>query len=259
MTDTDTTETVEAVTEDSITSLSDVFKDEPEVETAQAADTEDESQGEAEGEAKAEPVEAVKAEPAQSAESPSAEDIGFQAAYLAERDKRQKAERERDALQTQPAPAEVPDPIENPEGHAKYIDDKLASSELKSRIGMSKTMMMSIEPDFARLEQVFMGMVSDTDGNVTDESMVTQFQQAANPAQFMIDKAKDHEQAQTFKDPKYRENLKAELRSEILAEIAENAGKVSATNVPNLTKAPAAGLNSIQPEPENTIAGMFQQ
>ncbi len=84
------------------------------------------------------------------------------------------------------------------------------------------------------------------------------FQQSDNPAKFARDYAKEHESTAEMKDPKYRENLEAKIRADILAEIEEKAkAGISVTDVPNLTGATAAGTNSEKLVPEPTIEGMF--
>jgi len=244
----------EAETTEDVTSLSDMF-DESEVEAK--ADTEEEK-GEVE-EPETEEVtaeaETPETEPETPAESPSAEQ-GQMAALLAERQRRQEAERKLAELETQEP---VPDPIEDPEGYAKHLQDNNAKSALDTRIELSREIMVETDPDYVELEQEFMGMVVDSEGVVIDTSLLQQFQQDKFPARFARDHAKAQRELKKLTDPKYLEKLKAEWRVEVLAEIqAESKKGVPAVDVPNLTNA-AAGSNSSVKEVPLTLEGMFEE
>ncbi len=204
--------------------------------------------GETEPKAKAEEEEA---------ESPSAEQ-GQLAGMLAERDKRQKAEAELKELKAKIKPEAKADPIEDPDGFRAEQAAERAADSLKTKIDLSVTMMTELDSDYPRLEGVFKTLIADEDGNITDEGLLRKFQQSANPAKFARDHAKQHEEIEAMKDPKYQENLEAKIRADILAEIAEKAKKgVSAADVPDLTTASSAGSNSGDPEKVTTLEGMF--
>ena len=257
MADKETAEVVETdatSTDDSTLSLSDMFNEsEPEASevTTVAAEAKDkDDQGEPEKtEAKA--AEEPEAEP------PSAEQ-GQLAGMLAERDKRQKAEAELRELKAKIEPEAKADPIEDPDGFREELAQGQATESLKNKIEMSQTMMTELDPDYLRLEGVFKGLIADEEGNITDDGLLRKFQQSTNPAKFARDHAKQHEEIEAMKDPKYVETLEAKIRAEVLAEIAEKAkAGVSATDVPDLTTASAAGSNSGSPPTVTTIAGMF--
>lgn len=246
-------------------SLSDLFDDsneskgetetvvEPEVkaETAEkTAEPEAEEATDATTEAKAE----TEAEPV--AETPTAEQ-GQLAALLAERDKRQKLETELNDLKSKIEPEVIPDPIEDPTGYAEFVRNQSVQSELQTRVNLSRDVMLEVDPDFARLEGVFMGMIMDNEGKVTDQSLLNQFQSAPNPAKFARDKAKEHEQIEAFKDPKYQENLEAEVRAKVLAEIAEAGKTTTATEVPDLTQS-AAGSNMTPQTSKTELGEIFE-
>jgi hypothetical protein len=259
---TEETEAVEVVETEAVTtadeamSVSDMFADSKDeasevVETAEA--TTDDDQGDT-----TETVEAKAEAETEEAETPSAADTGHLAGMLAERDKRQKAERRVAELEAAVEPESRIDPIEDPEGYRDSIEAKANASELRTKITLSQSMMTELDPDYTRLEGVFKGLIADEEGHITDENLVRQFQQSDNPAKFARDHAKEHESIAAMKDPAYKVNLEAEIRAKVLAEIAEKAKQgISVTDVPNLTGAPAAGTNSQKVVPEATIEGMF--
>jgi len=259
MTDKDTAEvTTEAESTEDVMSLSEMFDESSESGgEAAKADAEPETkddQGEPETvETKAEAEE----EPEKEAEPPAAEH-GQIAALLAERDKRQKAEKRLAELEAKIEPEQRIDPIEDPEAYADKLETDRASDSLRTKITLSQSMMTELDPDYLRLEGIFKGLIADDEGNVTDEGLVRQFQQADNPAKFARDHAKQHEEIEAMKDPKYQENLEAKIRAEVLAEIAEKAKKgVSAVDVPDLTNATSVGSNSIEAEGPTTLESLF--
>ena len=243
------TEVVEAdVTGDEL-SLSEMF-DESEVDASEATDVAaeaetDDDQGEVEAVAETE------------AEPPSAEQ-GQKAAMLAERDKRKAAEARVRELEARLEPESQIDPIEDPEGYRNKIESDRAQSDLRTKITLSQAMMTELDPDYLRLEGVFKGLIADDDGNITDEGLVRRFQQADNPAKFLRDHTREYESIAAMKDPKYRENLEAEIRAKVLAEISAKAKKgVSATDVPDLTHATSVGSNSVTAEGPTTLESLF--
>lgn len=257
MTEKDTAETVvEAESTDDVMSLSEMF-DESEAEESEvtevAAESEtDDDQGDTE-----ETVEAKAETETEEAETPSAEQ-GQMAALLAERDKRQKAERRLAELEAKVEPEQRIDPIEDPEAYADKLETDRANDSLRTKITLSQAVMTEIDPDYLRLEGVFKGLIADEDGKIIDEGLVRRFQEADNPAKFARDHALKHEKIAAMEDPNYEVNLEAKIRAKVLAEIAEKAKKgVSAADVPDLTKATSVGSNSVEAEGPITLEGLF--
>lgn len=256
MTDTENAEQAEPT--EGLMSLSDVYNDEPaevETETPEQEQVEtkpEEPKGEAEQETEAKAEETEKP-----VEPPSTEDSGQLAALLAERDKRQKLEKELEELRAKVTPEEIPDPIENPQEYAAYIESKATQSELGTRITLSRDVLREVDPDFDRLEGVFMGMVMNSDGEIIDQGLLAQFQQSANPAKFARDKAKEHEEIAKLRDPKYRETLEAEIRAKVLEDLQKEKDKISSAVVPDLTKA-SAGQNSSKTVEPKTLDDVFE-
>lgn len=224
--------------------ISDVFNDSKvETKAEESAETKDEK-GEQSDE---------KADDKIKAESPSAEELGLKAALAAERRRRQEAE----GKLREKAAAKAPDPIEDPEGYANHLRAENGRNEFKTKIALSRDLMIDTREDFIEKEKVFMGLVADEEGNITDESLFRKFQNAPNPARFAYNHAKEHLEVQELKSPEYREKLKAEIRAELEAE-----GKVkkpkSATEVPDLTKATAAASNLTAVEELTELSDMFR-
>ena len=232
--------------------ISDVFNDskaETKAEESAEVKAEDEK-GDTE-----ETTEAKAKDETKDAETPSAEETGLKAALAAERRKRQEAEgklREKEAEKPK-----VPDPIEDPEGYASHLRAENGRNEFKTKIALSRDLMIDTREDFIEKEKVFMGLVADEEGNITDESLFRKFQNAPNPARFAYNHAKEHLEVLELKSPEYREKLKAEIRAEVEAELKGKKPK-SATEVPDLTKATAAGSNSEKVEELTELSDMFK-
>lgn len=235
------------VTNGGIESLSDLFNDDEVVETTEQNTPEVET-------TETEKVEPEKADEKPEAEEPrddpkvettaTEQESGQMAALIAERRKRQEAENK---LKEYEAKKAVPDPIDDPEGYANHVKLDNQSAMLQTKITLSRDLMIDNTTDYAEKEAVFIGLVVDQDGKITNQSLLQQFQESANPARFAYQHAKEHLEVQQLKDPKYRENLEAELRLKILKELEADASKsetLTAAQVPDLTTATASAKNS---------------
>ena len=232
------------VTED-ITSLTDMFNDDEvaEVEETETTETEKVESEETENDEVTE-VEETEEEPQKVETTATEQESGQMAALIAERRKRQEAENK---LREYESKAAVPDPIEDPEGYSNYIKQDNQSAMFQTRVTLSRDLMIDTTPDYTEKEAVFMGLVVDQDGNVKNPMLLQQFQESSNPARFAYNHAKEHLEVQQLKDPKYRENLEAELRLKILKELEAETSKpkkLSAEQVPDLTTATASAKNS---------------
>ncbi|MCZ6897633.1 MAG: hypothetical protein O7D95_02840, partial [Betaproteobacteria bacterium] len=208
---------------------------------------------------KTEPEKTETEEPAKAeVETPSTESIGLQAALVAERHKRQAVEEKLKSLEE---PEKIPDPIEDPEGYANHIKKASSKGLLETRIALSRDLMIDSKDDYLEKEKVFMGLIGTMDDGkltVTNELLFKQFQESKNPGRFAYNFAVDHLLAEKYKDPKFEENLKAQLKDEILAELKAPKEGISATELPDLTKATATASNT---EPvvksKDTIGDVF--
>ena len=197
--------------------------------------------------------------------APPAADVGLQAALVAERRGRQEAERKLEkALAEQ---EEAPDPVEDPEGHARYV----AKQGTEGKINGSRHTMMAFKDDYSDMEKVFLGLVTDEQGNVTDSGLVAKMNAADSPAAFLYDYAQNHLEAEKLRNPETRAAMIAAEADKLVTAAVDKAvaealkgvkpGNVDlslkATQVPNLTDATAQGSNSLAPLKPATVDEMF--
>lgn len=248
-------EITEVVSED-INSLSSLFDDsEEEVEVTATAETEVETEVE-KGETEEVEVEAkAEAETTEEVETPATDQTvaGLKAALTAERTKRQEAEGK---LKATEAKETAPDPIEDPEGYAEYLEARSDKSSLETRIAISRDVWMDAKDDYLEKEKVFMGLVADSEGNIADESLHKKFLASKNPAKFAYDHATEHQRLEVLRSPDYEAKLRAKIEAELLAKV-QPSGK-RAVDVPDLTKATDSGSNSTPVETLATIDEMFK-
>lgn len=231
-----------------ITTLGDVFNDEPEPEKepesekgeAEPAKTDDKSESEPPAEGTTSQDEAqVKIEALQKQVQ------AFKTKAIAETKKRQEVEKQ------------IPDPIEEPEAYADHVKSESTSNELNLRINLTRDVYMDLKDDFAEKEAVFLKMVMGDDGEVIDPHLVAKFQESSNPAKFAYDTASEKMKLDEVSSPDFVEKLKQSLREDILKELEEDAKKTKATDVPDLTTATAKGGNSEPEEAPLTLSNVF--
>jgi len=245
------TEEALAVSDDADT-ITDIFDDEPETTETESTDEVVET-GTEKGEDK--PGETEESTDDAKVETPSTESDGLQAALIAERRKRQEAERK---LKETAEPETVPDPIEDPTGYAKHIESKADKNLLGAKIDLSRDVMMDSKDDYLEKEKVFMGLIGEEteDGfNVVDINLFKQFKDAKNPARFAYDHATHYLDIQEKSSPDYRDKLKNELREELLAELKSEG--ISAVDVPDLTKSGAGSNSSVVEKDYSDIGDVF--
>lgn len=227
--------------------IDDLFEDSQEQPKAESVET----KGEASEAVEAKAETKTEDEPAKTeAEPPAAKEESVPVKALTEeRRKRQDAEKRLKELEEklQQAPQQeqvkVPDPIEDPQGYAKFMEDKTNLDALRTKVNLSRDLMLDLKDDYAEKETLFVELAR------ANPYLVQQMNASPNPAKFAYQTATEHLEVQKYKDPKYQEQLKSELkeqlRKELLAELQEaKPGKKSALDVPDLTKATAAGKNS---------------
>jgi hypothetical protein len=178
----------------------------------------------------------------------NAEKHWSESAYHDEKRKRQELQRELDDLK-KPQQQEKPDLFVDPDGFVKGVEEKIAATELKTRINLSRAFMVKLNPDYAEKEARFIDMVK------ADPSLVAKMNASAMPAEFAYQTAANAmEQEAKLKlveemgDPvAYREKLKAEILAEMGAEPAKPvkpALKAIVEKAPSLATASAAGSNT---------------
>lgn len=251
--------------EESLTSLSDIFSDasqldsddaSKEVEKGAVIEEPPSSKAKDDIDASKDADASPKADTLRKATEDSKEVAGLNKALLAERRKRQEAEKllkEKDVSQV----VEVPDLYDDPEGYAKYLEGKTSTAAVTLKFNLSRGLLIDSKEDYSSMEKLFIELTEDEDGNVTDVALHNEMLSSNNPASFIYNHAKQHLEIETLKDPKYKENLENELREKILREIKDKG--LEATQVPNLNAATASGNNSSIAEKEITsISELFK-
>lgn len=161
-------------------------------------------------------------------------------AYLDEKRKRQEAE-EKLAKFEQQEKEVVPDPVEDPQGYAKYLEGKQDRSSLALKINLSRDMMLSLDAykaDYEELEGHFIEMAAK------NPALAVQMNASPNPAKFAYDTAKEDREIQKLKDPKYLEKLEAEITERVLKQLSDPDKRKAIVKLPDLTTATAKGSNT---------------
>lgn len=182
-------------------------------------------------------------------ESPSSEDIdesqaGKVATIVAERQRRQEAERERDELKAQlgkQEKVEVPDPITDPKGFSRHQDNQLFGQKLD----MSEELFEETHSDYGAKKAAFTELVSEVvDGAavVKDEALYKRFRASRNPAKFIHVHMSKQEKLSEVSEDDYESKQEAKYRAKFIQE-AKDAG-VSAADLPDLTNATATNSNT---------------
>jgi len=237
MTDEINTQESEQVTEGiSALNIDDVFDDSDSNEAETVAAPVEEEKGVTEAKAEEPDPETVEA-----VETPATKDAGLQAALIAERKKRQEAEKRLKEIESKP----LPDPISDPEGYAEGLKGQVNQDSMSTRIALSRDLMIDTKPDYLEKESVFMGLITDADGNITDTTLHQKFLSAPNPARFAYNHAIEHQEVQKLRNPSYIEQIKREAYE---AGLRDAKKPKSARELPDLTNATASGNNSVQVE-----------
>lgn len=250
--------------------IDEIFDDNPQEETVEEvteeAKAEPEQEAEETAEVEGDKPEATEDEPVAEEPAPPADEESQWTKTMAidERRKRQAAEeRLRDLearlSQQEAAPAkERPDVFEDAEGAFKHTEETFEQRIVNERVNMSRSMMEMMHDDYSDMEQAFIALAKD------NPALANQMYASANPAKFAYDTAKQHSEIQKFSDPNYAENLKAQIRAEVLAELKEDAKPTeaeirnqTAANVTNLSTTTAKGGNTVNVEQLDDLDDMF--
>jgi hypothetical protein len=155
----------------------------------------------------------------------------------------EKAEAEKRLKEIESKP--LPDPISDPEGYAEGLKGQVNQDSMSTRIALSRDLMIDTKPDYLEMESVFMGLITDADGNITDTTLHQKFLAAPNPARFAYNHAIEHQEVQKLRNPSYIEQIKREAYE---AGLKDAKKPKSARELPDLTNATASGNNSVQVE-----------
>ena len=197
--------------------LNDVEETE-EVEAEAQPEAEATAKAEAETESETEKVETEKSEEVETtaAKESEEEESWTKAAVLDERRKRQELERK--LAEYEKAKPERPDVFEDQDGAFGHVKDELRSEIGNIKLELSQDMMRSIHEDYDELESEFIELAKD------NAALLTELNQAKNPARFAYETAKKARQAAELKDVEgMRAKIEAEMRAEIEAKLKAEA------------------------------------
>lgn len=218
----------------------DVFDDDEETteETDKVEAKSENSETESKEEDKTETEETK--EETQSSEKLLKQVAGLKAGIADERRKRQEAQaqvKKQDAVKV-----EVPDPVADPDAFNEFQDNRLNARDLKLKIEMSQSWARKAHEDYNDVEKVFIGLITDDDGNITDQTLVDKFNAAELPADFAYDHVKSMQLSTYRGSDDYETSIRADERKKILEEAREQG--VNAADLPDLTNAAASASNS---------------
>ena len=173
------------------------------------------------------------------------------AAYLDEKRKRQEREQELEQLrkeldefktQKQKQEEDEPDIFADPDGFKKSIKDSIRQESVRTRVGISREILMESKADYAEMEVKFIAMAKENPA--LSEKMLA----SSNPAKFAYETAKKQAALDDIGDPvSYREKLKAEILAELHGKSepeAETIAKPKVEHTPSLANASAAKSNN---------------
>lgn len=163
-------------------------------------------------------------------------------AVLDERRKRQSLEEEikqlkgqmQQSQETQVEKPKRPDVFDDPDGAFDYMNKMFDEKLNKTRFEMSREIVKSMHDDYQDVVNVFLDKAKN------NPLLEQQLNTAPNPALFAYETGKNFIETQKLTDPNYREQLKEELRKEIMAEQPQLEVKKSNDKLPNLTNATSA-------------------
>lgn len=219
----------------------DVFDDvEEEVETEVEAETETET--DVKDESKDKPK-----EDASTSEDESNDVAGLRKAIVKERERRQKAEAK--LKQQERVPVKVPDPVTDPDGYTNYVLGEGDVKTLRVKIELSQEMMRDLHEDYDDAEKVFISLISDEDGNITDRKLLDEFNASKSPAKFAYNKVKEHQKILERTSDDYETKIRNDERKKLLAQL--EAEGLDATDLPDFTNA-AASISNTDPLDKET-------
>lgn len=156
-------------------------------------------------------------------------------AVLAERKKRQNLEREIERMKAETgkdvSAEDEPDLIDDPDGFKMSMERKMSDKLLN----MSVALMRDSHEDFDEMADHFVELAKE------DSTLGDKMRSSANPAKFAYDYAKKNLEFEKVTAPDYIDNLKKQLREEIMQEMEVEKPRKA---VHNLVKSVQKGSNS---------------
>ncbi len=165
-----------------------------------------------------------------------------------ERRKRQELEKKYQQLEAelaalrQPAQpkqeVERPNVFDDPENAFNYSENLVEQKAFARLVKYSEAEMREKYSDYDDLSDEFMKLAQQ------NPVLKQELFNAPNPAKFAYNTAKNYLEAQKFSDPTYKEQLKEDIRKEVLAELARNQEVLKpispSVQVPDLSKTTSA-------------------
>lgn len=185
-------------------------------------------------------------------------------AAIDERRKRQELEKKYQQLEAelaalrQPAQpkqeVERPNVFDDPENAFNYSENLVEQKAFARLVKYSEAEMREKHSDYDEMSDEFMKLAQQ------NPVLKQELFNAPNPAKFAYNTAKNYLEAQKFSDPTYKEQLKEDIRKEVLAELARNQ-EVSkpvklSVQVPDLSKTTSALSGDKFPE-EKTLEDLL--
>ena len=225
------------------------------VEETEAAEEETESTDENEG-LPSEP-EGQEAEQTETEETPEEESKGEdfserEKAFLAkandEKAKRQELERKL-ADQDKPEETALPDPIDDPEGYAKALEQRNANSQFAMRVTLSQELMREKHADYDEKEAAFAELMKE------NPALVQGLHNSSNPAKYAYDLAVKHERMAQFDN--FDTAVKSEVEKQVSAateKLREELEKEYSAKLKTATSLPPSGAKGSLGS-DDTISG----
>ncbi len=237
--------------------LDEVFTDAPKETTEAPAESAEPTETLPEDAPKAE--EAAPPKDTETAPVENKEIAAFKTAAIDERRKRQAAQGETRALQTQLNNlTPPPDALEQPQEAINHMAQQFNTQLSNMGTEMSRQVMLAVKDDYLDMEAKFMDLAEE------NPALVSQMVASQNPAKFAYDTAKKHGEWEQVQDI---DTYKATIRAEVIADIKsgmtdeqlaknEKEAKQSGVDLPSLANVGSSGSKVITDE---SLEAMFDR
>lgn len=200
------------------------------------------------------PEEIVEKTAIESEKTPESEpDSWTKKAVIDERRKRQALEAELAALKESIPKRDVIDArldvLEDPDAFSEAISSKIEQVAIRTRIDLSREMMIDKHQDYEEKEQIFIEMAKDR------PELQSEALKSSNPAKFVYEEAKKFQEFQQMRDGTYLEKMRAELKEQVRKELEGEMSKTSKIR-PSLAKETSANSDQFV---ETDLASLFKR
>lgn len=150
----------------------------------------------------------------------------------------------------EPEEVVIPDPVEDPQGYARYLKVEGAKQQLATRISISQELMREKHADYDEKEASFMELAK------SDPSLIAQLQQSPNPAKFAYEAAVKAERVAQFDN--FDDAVKTEVDKQVTAKTEEIRAELTKEFEAKLKQAqtiPPSGAGAASKGVDSTEAG----